>query len=366
MASCDDTATLFDGPAVISWFRLMSAVTSSPVKAAHASGLASDRRQARRQRAGRSRWPTRWAGPTRSGRSSPSPSGYLGKPRFVPGLHHLDPGRSAPLEPPWPDLLITIGRRPAMAALWVGEQSGGRTKLVLIGRPRRWIERFALVVVPSQFQVPPRGNVVHLALPLMRPDRAAVDTAAESWRARLASAAAPADRRPGRRRDQALPVRRRGRPGPPGRAAGARAARRRHALRHDQPAHAARGGRRRSAPACPPVPSSIAGRRTRSDNPYLGLLGLADRFVVTGDSISMLVEVASLGRPLAIFALPVGRRPLEPCARRAGPHLGDEQARTGRSGASCMPPTGWGCGYAARPGCRAPPALSARPGRAAG
>jgi hypothetical protein len=40
------------------------------------------------------------------------------------------------------------------------------------------------------------------------------------------------------------------------------------------------------------------------DNPYLGLLGLADGFVVTGDSISMMVEVVRLRRPLAIFELP--------------------------------------------------------------
>jgi hypothetical protein len=40
------------------------------------------------------------------------------------------------------------------------------------------------------------------------------------------------------------------------------------------------------------------------DNPYLGLLAHADRFVVTGDSVSMMVEVARLGRPLAIFPLP--------------------------------------------------------------
>jgi hypothetical protein len=40
------------------------------------------------------------------------------------------------------------------------------------------------------------------------------------------------------------------------------------------------------------------------DNPYRALLGCADRFVVTGDSVSMLVDVANLGRPLAIFGLP--------------------------------------------------------------
>ena len=46
----------------------------------------------------------------------PKPEWVLGKPHFEPGLHHLDPERSARLEPPWPDLLLTIGRRPSMAA----------------------------------------------------------------------------------------------------------------------------------------------------------------------------------------------------------------------------------------------------------
>jgi hypothetical protein len=43
-----------------------------------------------------------------------------------------------------------------------------------------------------------------------------------------------------------------------------------------------------------------------SDNPYMGLLGLADRFIVTGDSISMMVEVTRLGKPLEILPLPCG------------------------------------------------------------
>ena len=48
---------------------------------------------------------------------------------------------------------------------------------------------------------------------------------------------------------------------------------------------------------------------TSADNPYLALLAHADRFVVTGDSVSMMVEVASLGRPLAIFRAAPGPRP---------------------------------------------------------
>jgi mitochondrial fission protein ELM1 len=60
----------------------------------------------------------------------PKPEWVLGKPRFAPGLDHLDPTRSARLEPPWPDLIVTIGRRPSMAALWVQDQSGGRSRIV--------------------------------------------------------------------------------------------------------------------------------------------------------------------------------------------------------------------------------------------
>jgi uncharacterized protein len=44
-----------------------------------------------------------------------------------------------------------------------------------------------------------------------------------------------------------------------------------------------------------------------ADNPYLALLGLADGFVVTGDSVSMLAEVVRAQKPLAILELPLGR-----------------------------------------------------------
>ena len=69
-----------------------------------------------------------------------------------------------------------------------------------------------------------------------------------------------------------------------------------------------------------------------SDNPYLGLLGLADRFVVTGDSISMMVEVASLGRPLAIFPLPVAGDPWSRGRAALARTLGDEQRADGPVG----------------------------------
>ncbi len=43
-----------------------------------------------------------------------------------------------------------------------------------------------------------------------------------------------------------------------------------------------------------------------TDNPYRALLGSADGFIVTADSVSMMVEVIYLRKPLAIFPLPGG------------------------------------------------------------
>ncbi|MEK0083528.1 mitochondrial fission ELM1 family protein [Benzoatithermus flavus] len=237
----------------------------------------------------------------------PKPEWVLGKPAFAPTLDHLDLARSDRLEPPWPDLVVTIGRRPSMAALWVQDRSGGRTRIVLVGPPKRWPERFALIVAPGQFRIPPRDNLVQLDLPLMRADPARVAAAGEAWRERLADLQRPltavlvgGETKPYRFDAEAAS----------------------DLLCELERLRARDGGSlylttsRRTRPEV--VAALEAGlpegarfyrwsAETGSANPYLGLLAHADRFVVTGDSVSMMVEVASLGKPLAIFELPLAR-----------------------------------------------------------
>jgi len=236
----------------------------------------------------------------------PKPQWVLGKPRFRATLDHLDPARSDPLEPPWPDLVLTIGRRPSMAALWLAERSGGRTRLAIVGRPKRWPERFALIVASGQYAVSEAANVVRLELPLLRPDPARLAAAAAAWRERFADLERPVtavlvggETKPFRF-DAAV-----------ARALAARLA----------DLRAREGGTiwvttsRRTGEAvaealATALPAGTLLHRWRADeppeaNPYLALLALADRFVVTGDSASMLVEVARLGKPLAIAALPL-------------------------------------------------------------
>ena len=61
-------------------------------------------------------------------------------------------GAPAPSWPPgeWvngtPDLVITAGRRLSCVALWIKQASGGRTRIVLIGKPRGGAPEFDLVV----------------------------------------------------------------------------------------------------------------------------------------------------------------------------------------------------------------------------
>jgi uncharacterized protein len=226
-----------------------------------------------------------------------------GKPFVRASLHHVDRERSDPLEPPWPDLVITVGRRLSMVALWIRAQSAGRTRIALLNVPRRRARDFDLIVASAQYRDPRRSNVLRLGLPLVRVDRAAVDAAADAWRARLADLPRPIT---------ALLV------GGPTKPVLFDAAVARDLAAATARVVAQSGGSlfvstSRRTPAAvadalvAALPDSAQFYRWAPDaraNPYLALLGLADGFIVTSDSVTMMVEVARLGRPLAVYELP--------------------------------------------------------------
>lgn len=224
----------------------------------------------------------------------------FGKPRVRPSLDHVDRARSDALEPPWPDLVITIGRRLSSVALWIKERSGGRTRVVLLSQPRRLVRRFDLVVAGAQYRGPVRANVLRLGLPLMRVDRDAVDAAARAWAPRLASLPRPLT---------TLLV-----GGPTKPVVFDAAVARELVARAVEAAGAGTlyvtTSRRTPAVVVEAIaaglPPGAQLHRFGSDaeDPHRALLGLADRFIVTSDSITMQVEIARLGRPLAIFVLP--------------------------------------------------------------
>jgi len=237
----------------------------------------------------------------------PLPQWVYGKPRYRPTLDHLDPRRSDALTPPWPELVITIGRRPSMAALWLREQSGGQTRIVLVGKPSGHLEDFDLVIASAENQMPPLPNVLTTQLPYMRVDEAAVQAAAQAWAPRLASLPRPlvAFLVGGETNPFVMD------------ATVARGLLREARRVIDGGGTPYITTSRRTTPAVLEVlerdlPQGAVlylwhADADPADNPYRALLGCADAFLVTGDSISMQVEVARLRRPLAIFPLPSGR-----------------------------------------------------------
>jgi len=239
----------------------------------------------------------------------------FGKPRPGPTLYHIDRERSDPLEPPWPDLILTVGRRPANVALWIREQSGGHTRIIIIGKPSSMTSDYDLVIYSAENQFPPLPNVQGISLPLMRVNEADVTAAARAWESRFADLPRPLI---------AFLV-----GGPTGPFVFNATAIRQLLGTSKQIADS--GGTpyfttsRRTPPAAvaalraglPEGARLFAWSADAAENPYRGLLGLADGFVVTGDSISMMVEVIRLRKPLAILPLPVGPVGAVDQARRA-------------------------------------------------
>jgi len=108
-------------------------------------------------------------------------------PRVLGGtVRTLTGGSRRWLQPPWPDLVLAIGRRSVPVARWLRKASGGRSKLVLVGHPRVDPEHFDLVLTTHQYPVPRKGNVTVLPLAMSRLRDPGQPTEAEqAWLAKL-------------------------------------------------------------------------------------------------------------------------------------------------------------------------------------
>lgn len=216
------------------------------------------------------------------------------------GLMGVDLERSDALVGPWPELVLLAHHQNEAVARWIKRQSGGRTRLVLLGRSWAPAELFDLVVTTPQYRLPEAENVLLNALPLhpVAPQRLA--QAAAEWRPRVAHLPKPY-----------VTVLVGGSSGP---------------YKFDAAA-AARLGREASALARELGGSVLVTTSARTPdeavealfaaidapahlhrwspeggpNPYLGFIGLAERLVVTADSISMIAEACASGRPVQLF-----------------------------------------------------------------
>ena len=199
----------------------------------------------------------------------------------------LDPATSSAITPPWPDVLITSGRRSAAVASWIRAQSGGRTRLVQLGRPGGPFALFDLIVATPDDRLPIRRNVLHVAAPLSAVP-ASVTAAAPSVTALMLASRL----RPYRLDERAAAAL--------GKAASAEVDR--HGCRLVIAADPAVPDRLlqalRAAVTCP------VELLDRAHDPRTAMLGRAERFIVTAGDGEMLAEAALTGRPVALFDLP--------------------------------------------------------------
>ena len=221
------------------------------------------------------------------------PAGLIGNP-----LGKLGP-KGDRLAPPWPDLWIASGRQTVPLTRDIRALSGGRTLTVQLQNPAIDPAAIDLIVAPEHDRLrAPNVLTTRGALGRVTPERLAA--AAQRFAPRYA----------------ALPPRR----------VAVLIGGSNKAFRLDdatmrrlaeQLAHLARDegvglmitpSRRTGATNEAILRDSLAGLPAQiwdgsGDNPYFGLLGLADHIVVTGDSVNMVSEAASTGKPVHVVHL---------------------------------------------------------------
>ncbi|MBO0735647.1 MAG: mitochondrial fission ELM1 family protein [Alphaproteobacteria bacterium] len=206
----------------------------------------------------------------------------------------------ARLMPPWPDLVIACGRNAAMPALAIKRASGGRTLAVQIQNPGVGRAEFDLFVVPAHDSFhSPRTIVTLGAVHRVTPARLAADRARFP---KLAKMPRPVFSVLLGGTNKAYRMSRQG----IGELAGSLAA----ILRA--------GGSALITPSRRTGEAGLALLRDRlaglsawiwdgsGENPYFAILALADAFLVTADSISMISEAAATGKPVHILGLDGG------------------------------------------------------------
>ena len=211
--------------------------------------------------------------------------------------------RSSPLASPWPDLVISAGMRNEPVCRWIRHQSGGGTRIVHIGRPWAAAQRFDLVITTPQYRLPEHPRVLQNTATLHRVSTARLAEAAAAWSGKFSHLPCPR-----------IGVILGGNSGPY--TLGPRSARD-IARQASRMAAEAGGSLLVSTSARTPAAAMRAfeaelqvprflyrWRPNDSENPYFGLLALADSLVVSADSISMLSEACATGKP--VYMAPLG------------------------------------------------------------
>jgi uncharacterized protein len=223
---------------------------------------------------------------------------------WLPGRFWLRPlqalaAGSDALTPPWPDLVISCGRIAAPLALAIKRASGGATHAAHIQDPLLPPGAFDIVIAPRHDGL--AGANVLTTVGAIHPVTAAkLDAAAERWRAAFAALPRPLI--------GVLIGGSNGRYTLDERITSELANRLAGLARQRGAGLAVTPSRRTGAENERVLRDRLAGLPAfvwdgQGDNPYLGILALADTIVVTEDSVSMTSEALATGKPVYVVRL---------------------------------------------------------------
>lgn len=222
-------------------------------------------------------------------------------PGFVLGASRAAVANPEALKPPWPDLLITSGKRSAPVARWIKQQSGNRTQLVCVGRPWSRLDSFDLILTTPQYRLPARPNIEHLLLPITSHPPGELQRSSQTTSPLALPRPHIAVLVGGNSTSCAFTTRA---AGSLGRLA-SRLARERNGslLVSGSPRTPKAAFRALIGGISVPNQTWEFGQQSCA-NPYREYLATADEIIVTGDSVSMLADALNTGKPVRVFPLP--------------------------------------------------------------
>jgi hypothetical protein len=245
---------------------------------------------------------------------------YSVKPLYFRGLNRIsnrllgasrlgvDVVRSAVLAPPWPDVVISTGRRTAPVARWISKQSRGRTRLVQLGRKGGdMADSFDVSITCEHFRLPVHPRRLETVIPLHAVTAERLDHARKRWPALFGDAPHPwvVLVVGGTSAMHELNAETARRMGDEVRAFADQAGGTLFAITSPRTGEAA------TRALCEGLRASDrvhVWKKGEAENPYLAYLAHADVLVVTGESESMLAEATAVGKPLYIYPLPERER----------------------------------------------------------
>lgn len=216
------------------------------------------------------------------------------------GLWGVDEKHSDAFQPPWPDLVISAGRKCAPIAIHIKEHASNPIRVVQLMKPDMDMDRFDLIVLPEHDGVFKQSQVISSVGAPNRITDAVLAKAESEWQPKFAHL-------PAKKIGLILG----------GSTSGSEFTDAYAELllsRINQMALAAGAGvivttsRRTPESAAQMVrtlltcPSYIHEWNDPRDNPYFGILQCSDWLVVTGDSMSMCSEACASGKPVYIYS----------------------------------------------------------------